>query len=230
MQNSDPGQYIDDVLPDPSIYMAAEVKEITLSNSVEAACGEARVCLIGLLDKMDSFHSDHMTTLEAVALKQAAQAGKGEVVPVTWIDASQQGAFIDAFGVSGLPTVVVYAPGSGDYGQLVGAFDEASINKVVKKAVQFTKRALTSNLKELPALVEPVEIAPAEEDDFDLSELMGDVLDSAGDEDDDDYGDGGMSERGPARLNKKKKKKKKKGGDKEDKSGKKKKKKAKKEL
>ena len=119
-----------------------------MANGPAAACGDARVCLIGLLDKMDSFHADHVSILEAVALKQAASSSS-ETVPITWIDASQQGAFVEAFGVSGLPTVVAYAPGSGDYGQLVGAYDEASINKIVKKSLQHTKRALTSNLKEV---------------------------------------------------------------------------------
>ena len=74
---------------------------------------------------------------------------------------------------------------------------------------------------QMPEVVEPVEMAAEAEEDFDLSELMGDVLDSAGgdgDDDDDDYGsDAGMSERGPARLSKKKKKKKKKDGGKKDK-------------
>jgi len=106
--------------------------------------------------------------------------------------------------------VVVWAPESGDWAALVGSYDSGTINRLVEKAVRFTKRTLTQNIAALPEVVEPAAIVEVEEDDFDLSELMGDVMDggdSVDDDDDDDYG-GGESERGPARLKKKKKKKK----------------------
>ena len=117
--------------------------------------------------------------------------------------------------------VVVWAPESGDWGALVGSYDSGTINRLVEKAVRFTKRTLTQNIAALPEVVEPAAIVE-EEDDFDLSELMGDVMDggdSVDDDDDDDYG-GSESERGPARLKKKKKKKGKKDKKKKKKKGK----------
>ena len=99
--------------------------------------------------------------------------------------------------------------------------NSGTINRLVEKAVRFTKRTLTQNIAALPEVVEPAANVE-EEDDFDLSELMGDVMDggdSVDDDDDDDYG-GSESERGPARLKKKKKKKGKKDKKKKKKKGK----------
>jgi hypothetical protein len=68
---------LDDVGVDPSIYVGAEVKEITTSLSPQAACGEgARVCAIALLDKLDSFHTKQKDVLDGVALRMMAKAAK----------------------------------------------------------------------------------------------------------------------------------------------------------
>ena len=213
----------DDIGTDPDLYGNAEVIKITMETPPKVACGEARVCLIALLDTFDSFHADQMAILEAVSLHNTAKVAKGgEAVPITWIDSANQPAFVEAFGVASLPTVVVWSPETGDYGQLLGSYETGTINRLVDKAARFTKRALTMNVAQLPEVVEPMDpAAAAEEDDFDLSELMGDVMDAgddAGDDDDDDDDMAGMTERGPARLKKKKgKKDKKKKKDKKDK-------------
>ena len=151
-----------------------------------------------------------MAILEAVALHNAGKAAKGaEAVPITWIDSANQPDFVGAFGIASLPTVVIWEPATGNYGQLMGSYESGTINRLVDKAVRMTKRVLTDTIAELPEVVEPAE-AVVEEDDFDLSELMGDVMDAGDDDmgdDDDDDDDAGISERGPARLKKKKGKK-----------------------
>ena len=100
--NKEPGQYLEDVGTDPSLYEAAEVKQVqhTEGAGVADLC-TGRVCIIGLLDKMDPFHKDQLGVLEAVALRLAATTE--EEVPVVWVDAAQQGAYIESFGVSGAP-------------------------------------------------------------------------------------------------------------------------------
>ena len=88
------------------------MKEITQDVSPQAACGEgARLCAIALLDKLDSFHTNQKQVLDGVALKMVAKAAKGdsfEATPLTWVDAASQGAFMEAFNVASLPTVVVW--------------------------------------------------------------------------------------------------------------------------
>jgi hypothetical protein len=202
----------DDIGTNPELYGDAEVVKITVETPPKAACDGARICVIALLDTYDTFHADQMAILEAVALHNGAKAAKGaEAVPITWIDSANQPAFVDAFGIASLPTVVVWEPATGSYGQLLGSYESGTINRLVDKAVRNTKRVLTMNVAELPEVLEPAEVATEEEDDFDLSELMGDVMDAGdddGDDDDDDDNEGPMTERGPARLKKKKKGKK----------------------
>jgi hypothetical protein len=201
----------DDIGTDPDLYGNAKVTKITVETPPKVACEGARICAIALLDTYDSFHADQMGILEAVALHNGAKAAKGaETVPITWIDSANQPDFVQAFGIASLPTVVVWSPETGDYGQLLGSYEAGTINRLVDKAARFTKRTLTMNIAQLPEVVEPA-AAVIEEDDFDLSELMGDVMDAGDDvEDDDDDDDdmAGMTERGPARLKKKKKGKK----------------------
>merc|ERR1719272_556626 len=88
MSNKEPGQYLEDVGTDPSLYEAAEVKQVqhTEGAGVADLC-TGRVCVIGLLDKMDPFHKDQLGVLEAVALRLAATTE--EEVPVVWVDAAQ---------------------------------------------------------------------------------------------------------------------------------------------
>ena len=200
----------DDIGTNPELYGDAEVVKITVETPPKVACDGARICAIALLDTYDTFHTDQMAILEAVALHNGAKAAKGaESVPITWIDSANQPDFVGAFGVASLPTVVIWEPATGNYGQLLGSYESGTINRLVDKAVRTTKRALNMNIAELPEVVEPAE-AIVEEDDFDLSELMGDVMDAGDDDmgdDDDDDDDAGISERGPARLKKKKGKK-----------------------
>ena len=98
------------------------------------------------------------------------------------------------------------SPVTGDFGELRGSFDLDSVFRFVDQATRFSKRKLLSNVKELPEVVEPVAM-PVEEDDFDLSELMGDVMGGNDEDDDNDDDYDNPNERGPARLKKKKKKK-----------------------
>ena len=210
----DGARVLEDVGIDPSIYQSAEVKQATHTVSVQDACGEGRLCAIALVDSYDSHHEGQIEILEGVALKAMAKAAKAdsyESTPVIWLDTSSQGAYLDAFNVASVPTVVMWNPATGDYGEMRGAYDVDKIFRFVDQATRFTKRYLTGgNVKELPAVVEPV--APVqEEDDFDLSELMGDVMggDEVAEKDDDEEEDyENPNERGPARLKKKKKKKK----------------------
>lgn len=98
------------------------------------------------------------------------------------------------------------SPSTGDYGQLMGAFDIDAVFRFVDQATRFSKRKLRSNVKELPAVVEPVAMDAVEEEDFDLSELMGDVMgggDDVASADDDEEEYNNPNERGPARLKKK---------------------------
>jgi hypothetical protein len=237
----------DDIGIDPSIYVAADVLEITTKRSPAEACEGQRLCAIAMLDSLDSFHAKQIEELEGVALKQAAKSAKGdsyEMVAMTWIDAANQPAYMETFNVASLPAVVVYNPATGDYGQMIGAYGLDNVVKFLDKCTRRTKLALGYNTKSLPDVVEPLPPPTEEEDDFDLSELMGDVMgDEASlddDDDDDEEGSANPNERGPARFNKKKKKKGKKGkkdkGDKKEKGDKKseksgkKKKKAKSEL
>ena len=65
---------MDDIMPDPTVYTMAKVTELTHELSAAAACGEARICVIGLLDKLDPhFEKTHMGMLQSLALRQAAR-------------------------------------------------------------------------------------------------------------------------------------------------------------
>jgi len=103
----------------------------------------------------------------------------------SWVDAVSQPTFATAFGVSAsaAPTLVLLSPRKLRFARLAGRFEQATVQALIERLL--TGQVATTPLTSLPSLEEGGEAPPAEvleEEEFDLSDIMGEAVAESADD------------------------------------------------
>lgn len=157
----------------------AEVVEVSTNDEMYAACGaKGGLCVIALLDATSEKHGANLEVLTKVAEMNA-----GKPFSFSWVNALRQFDFSMAFEKypEDVPTVVVLSYRKLRFAPLRGSFGVDEIDALMSSVA--TGRTGTQMIQEMPKLVDggmdpPAQEEIIEEEEFDLSDLMGEEIDS----------------------------------------------------
>ncbi|KAK3285885.1 hypothetical protein CYMTET_6527 [Cymbomonas tetramitiformis] len=157
----------------------AEVVEVSTNDEMYEACAaKGGLCVIALLDATSETHGANLEVLTKVATMNA-----GKPFSFSWVNAPRQFDFSMAFEKSpeDVPTVVILSYRKLRFAPLRGSFGVDEIDALMTSVA--TGRTGTQMIQEMPKLVDggidpPAQEEMIEEEEFDLSDLMGEEIDS----------------------------------------------------
>ncbi|KAL3148687.1 hypothetical protein ABBQ38_014102 [Trebouxia sp. C0009 RCD-2024] len=159
---------------------AVPMPEATTSEAFRQHCSDLTgLCIVAALNPSADDFDAHKATLQSVANSRASSA-----LHYLWLDVTRQGAFWEglAVGRGDTPTAVAISLKKRRQARLdSGAFSEAGLKAFVERLVG--GKFMTTPLQEFPIVVDGGQDATSEEtqvveEEFDLSDIMGEQLDA----------------------------------------------------
>ncbi|KAL0020067.1 hypothetical protein WJX79_001481 [Trebouxia sp. C0005] len=172
------GQEGDSDQPSPSAI--SEVPEVTTSDAFRKNCTDLTgLCIIAALNPAGDDFASQKATFQAVAATRASSA-----LHYLWVDVTRQGPFWEGLGVGrgDVPTAVAISLKKRRQASLdSGAFTQEGLKTFVERLVN--GKTSTHPLQELPRVIDggqdPIPDEPQiTEEEFDLSDIMGEQLDA----------------------------------------------------
>lgn len=176
-RGQDQGGELDDkeVFSGSTWHEAGPLPEVRDSDTLQRLCvDKGGICLLGMLDARSPGLQDDLALLELVRGTRRDQP-----IQFMWVDVATQPTFAAAFGVASgtAPAVVALSPRKLRYAALHGAVNQDTIKRFIDRLL--AAQLGTTVLQEVPRLVEGGEAGAqdadeleAEEDEFDLSDIM----------------------------------------------------------
>ncbi|KAL3137374.1 hypothetical protein ABBQ32_006902 [Trebouxia sp. C0010 RCD-2024] len=159
---------------------AAPVPEATTSEAFRQHCTDLTgLCIVAALNPSADDFTAHKATFQTVANSRASSA-----LHYLWLDVTRQGPFWEGLGVGrgDAPSAVAISLKKRRQARLdSGAFSEAGLKAFVERLVG--GKSMTTPLQEFPTVVDGGQDAASEEaqvvqEEFDLSDIMGEQLDA----------------------------------------------------
>lgn len=164
----------------PSPPAISELPEVTTSDAFRKNCTDLTgLCIIAALNPAADDFASQKATFQAVAATRASSA-----LHYLWVDVNRQGPFWEGLGVGrgDVPTAVAISLKKRRQASLdSGAFTQEGLKTFVERLV--SGKTSTHPLQELPKVIDggqdPVPDEPQiTEEEFDLSDIMGEQLDA----------------------------------------------------